>query len=114
MPRGDRTGPLGFGPRTGRGAGYCSGYGYPGYVTAGGGAGFLGGGFGGRGYRNRYHAYGFPPAGPGRFFFTPPLGAPAYGPEQEREVLEDEIQLAEKHLADLKKRFEEINKKEME
>ena len=23
MPRGDRTGPTGFGPMTGRGAGYC-------------------------------------------------------------------------------------------
>ncbi|NPA39927.1 MAG: DUF5320 domain-containing protein, partial [Thermodesulfobacteria bacterium] len=25
MPWGDRTGPLGMGPRTGRGLGYCSG-----------------------------------------------------------------------------------------
>lgn len=26
MPFGDRTGPLGYGPRTGRGLGFCSGY----------------------------------------------------------------------------------------
>ncbi|MCF7946089.1 MAG: DUF5320 domain-containing protein, partial [Spirochaetia bacterium] len=26
MPRGDRTGPDGMGPRTGRALGYCSGY----------------------------------------------------------------------------------------
>lgn len=34
MPRGDRTGPLGEGPQTGRGAGYCSGSNSPGYTTA--------------------------------------------------------------------------------
>lgn len=31
MPGGDRTGPLGEGPRTGRGAGYCAGNDEPGY-----------------------------------------------------------------------------------
>jgi len=31
MPRGDRTGPDGRGPMTGRGAGYCSGSTTPGY-----------------------------------------------------------------------------------
>ncbi|HSG28548.1 MAG TPA: DUF5320 domain-containing protein [Candidatus Krumholzibacterium sp.] len=31
MPGGDRTGPAGEGPGTGRGAGYCSGYDVPGY-----------------------------------------------------------------------------------
>ncbi|HHY81012.1 MAG TPA: DUF5320 domain-containing protein, partial [Thermoanaerobacter sp.] len=30
MPRGDGTGPMGLGPRTGRGLGYCSGYNVPG------------------------------------------------------------------------------------
>ena len=33
MPRGDRTGPWGEGPRTGRAAGYCAGYPYPGYAN---------------------------------------------------------------------------------
>ncbi len=32
MPWGDRTGPLGQGPRTGRGLGYCAGYDSPGYT----------------------------------------------------------------------------------
>ncbi len=31
MPRGDRTGPLGNGPRTGRGMGMCGGYDSPGF-----------------------------------------------------------------------------------
>lgn len=33
MPRGDRTGPEGLGPRSGRGAGYCGGYGMPGSMN---------------------------------------------------------------------------------
>ncbi len=35
MPRGDGTGPLGQGPRTGRGMGFCAGYSAPGYMNAG-------------------------------------------------------------------------------
>lgn len=34
MPRGDRTGPLGMGPMTGMGAGFCSGSGVPGFMSA--------------------------------------------------------------------------------
>ena len=33
MPRGDRTGPAGMGPMTGRGAGFCAGYPNPGYMS---------------------------------------------------------------------------------
>ena len=33
MPRGDGTGPLGFGPMTGRGMGYCAGFPVPGYMA---------------------------------------------------------------------------------
>jgi hypothetical protein len=32
MPRGDRTGPMGMGPMTGRAAGLCAGYPGPGYM----------------------------------------------------------------------------------
>lgn len=89
MPGGDRTGPMGMGPRTGRAAGYCAGSGVPGYAnpaTPGGairggqgvgggqgmrlgrgmgrgrgfGAGRFGGGGGGRGWRNRFYATGLP------------------------------------------------------
>jgi hypothetical protein len=62
MPRGDRTGPYGDGPMSGRGAGYCAGSPYPGYVGAygrGRGPGYgrgrgpgRGRRFGGRGMRN--------------------------------------------------------------
>lgn len=33
MPRGDRTGPTGMGPRSGRAAGYCAGYDTPGFMS---------------------------------------------------------------------------------
>lgn len=53
MPGGDRTGPMGQGPRTGRAAGYCGDRDEPGFSTAPGGRGWFGrrgGGFGrGRG-----------------------------------------------------------------
>ena len=59
MPSGNKTGPEGMGPMTGRGAGYCAGSNVPGYMNPGGGRGMalrrgrrggMGGGFGrGRG-----------------------------------------------------------------
>lgn len=73
MPRGDRTGPMGVGPMTGRGAGICTGYDVPGYMNPAFGRGFGGGrgrgfgpGFGrgfqggGRGWRNQFYATGLP------------------------------------------------------
>ena len=56
MPWGDRTGPLGQGPRTGRGLGYCAGYDSPGYTRgtpAGRGYGL------GRGWFGRGRGFGF-------------------------------------------------------
>ncbi len=59
MPRGDRTGPYGAGPMTGRGAGHCAGYSTPGYINPVGGR--FGRGFGGgRGYRHRRYTAGVP------------------------------------------------------
>ena len=67
MPGGDRTGPMGMGPMTGRAAGYCAGYGMPGYMNpipgdgyGGWGRGFWGGRGRGRGWRNWYRATGLP------------------------------------------------------
>ena len=41
MPRGDRTGPAGLGPMTGRAAGFCAGYPVPGYMNPVGARGFV-------------------------------------------------------------------------
>ena len=76
MPRGDRTGPEGAGPMTGRGAGYCGGSQSPGYANPG---PWVGGGRGlrgrGRGWRHWFYATGVP--GLGRFG--------AWAPTQEQE-----------------------------
>lgn len=56
MPFGDRTGPRGFGPMTGRGAGLCAGYAVPGPVAFA--PGWVCRGGGGRGWRNQYYATG--------------------------------------------------------
>lgn len=55
MPAGNGTGPLGMGPMTGRGAGYCSGYQVPGFMNP-----LAGGVFRGR---PRAGMYGYYPRG---------------------------------------------------
>ncbi|MHB0959467.1 MAG: DUF5320 family protein [Pirellulaceae bacterium] len=65
MPGGDRTGPMGMGPMTGGGFGYCSGSAAAGSANrAFGGGRFRGGrpgrGGRGRGWRNRFYAPGQP------------------------------------------------------
>ena len=61
MPRGDRTGPMGMGPMSGRGAGFCAGYdapgyAYPGYPMRRMRRAWRGrGGFGGRGMHGRHY-----------------------------------------------------------
>ncbi len=46
MPGGDRTGPRGAGPMSGKAAGYCAGYPVPGYANSLGGYGRGGRGWG--------------------------------------------------------------------
>jgi len=55
MPFGNGTGPRGMGPMTGRGAGYCAGFGTPGFANPIPRRGWLGLGFGrGRPYVHPY------------------------------------------------------------
>jgi hypothetical protein len=72
MPGRNGRGPMGMGPKSGRGAGYCGGVGAPGYVNAGPGRetgvgtgrgfGFMGRGQGGgrHGWRHFFNATGLP------------------------------------------------------
>lgn len=60
MPRGDRTGPFGDGPRTGRGMGFCAGHNVPGFMNRGSGYGPRMGRGGGRGNRRMFYATGVP------------------------------------------------------
>lgn len=111
MPGGDRTGPRGMGPMTGRGVGFCAGFGVPGYANPvparGWGLGF-GRGFhrGGLGCRNRYYLTGIP----GWAWFgsrMAPFGYPT--PDTERQVLERQVQLLESEMKAMKKRLEELD-----
>jgi len=110
MPFGDRTGPAGLGPMTGRAAGFCAGYPVPGYINPVGGRGYWGRG-GGR--RNWYYATGLP--GWAR------AGFPAYGsvpgmttvpPENELADLKEQSRFLQNTLDEISKRIEELEKAE--
>ena len=121
MPGGDGTGPMGMGPMTGRAAGYCAGYGMPGYANPGSGRGF-GAGFGrgrgfwgrgaGRGWRNRFYATGIPGwAWGGGAPYAAPYAMPyASAPtrEQELEMLKGQAEQFESTLGDIRKRLQEL------
>ena len=120
MPRGDGSGPGGMGPMTGRGAGFCAGYGMPGYMNPMGGSD-LGpwgcGRGGGRGWRHGYRATGLPGwarAGYGMLAWGDPMGAYAGGfagppaPEQEIQALRGQAEYLEGALDDVKKRIEQL------
>ncbi|MCF7958982.1 MAG: DUF5320 domain-containing protein [Phycisphaerae bacterium] len=131
MPRGDRTGPAGMGPMTGRGAGSCAGYQVPGYANpvAGGGMGYGlggggrgrgggggGGGGGGWGRRNMFHATGVPgwgrsnagtPAYAGGIPNSEPYGA-ASTREQELDMLKGQADYFEGALNDIQKRISDL------
>lgn len=105
MPGGDRTGPYGAGPMTGRRAGFCAGYDVPGAVNPafGRGMGFGRGiGHGGRGWRNIYYATGLPRWS--RPYYPTPT------PEQELAYLKEESNLLKNQLDTLNKRIEELSK----
>jgi len=126
MPRGDRTGPWGAGPMTGRAAGYCAGYSVPGYVNPVNGYGRGWGRGRGRGY-GRGWGRGF---GRGGFGYPQPVVVqpayqPAYqpvaqpqSPEQEITALENYHKSLEAEKSDLeqemggvKARIEELKTK---
>ena len=121
MPRGNKTGPDGMGSMTGRGAGFCSGSGMPGYQNQYGGRGQgLGRGnrfAGGMGYG---HAYG-PGAGYGRgmargygpgwdrgYAYGPTVSAT---PEAEKQQLQREAEYVEEELKAIRKRLDDLGAK---
>jgi len=129
MPGGDKTGPAGMGPMTGRRSGYCTGLPAPGFSDSygrgwgwgrgwgrGGGRG-RGGGWGrgwGWGQRNWFRTIGMagwqrpvmdwsdhPPP------FRLPIG-PAMTAEQELDVLKGQLQYFENGLEGIRKRIQEV------
>lgn len=106
MPGGDRTGPMGEGPRTGRGLGYCSGYDTPGWPRGfGQGFGFgRGWGFGGGGRGRRWRHWARATGTPGWVRFGP---TPA--PVSEEEMLKSEAELLQNQLDAVQQRLDELN-----
>jgi hypothetical protein len=96
MPFGDGTGPLGLGPMTGRMAGRCAGFPFPGFWGRGGRRGMgLGRGFGWHWMRSFF---------PGRWA-VPYAG---WLPEEEASFLEQEAKILEWQLKAVKKRLHDL------
>jgi len=116
MPGGDGTGPAGMGPMSGRAAGFCAGFGVPGYRNAAPGRGARGwGGGGGRGWRHWFHATGltgwqraaYAPAAFGGTAYAAPV-APAMAGEQEIEMLKGQADYFGNALDAIQRRIEEL------
>ena len=114
MPGGDKSGPMGQGPMTGRGAGFCAGSDAPGYADPGMGPG-LGRGRGrglgrgawgrGRGFRNWFRATGLP-----FWARTQPSAGPT--PAQETEQLRTQAGWLEGQLDAIAQRLNELKGQE--
>lgn len=103
MPGGDRTGPMGHGPMTGRGLGLCAGYSSPGYSNPGYGQGHgrgWGRGFG-RGYWRRGRGFW------GRSYYPEPYYQPA-PTKEEKKYLENIVKGLEEEIKDIRERIKEI------
>lgn len=133
MPAGDKTGPMGMGPMTGRAAGYCGGHENPGYGNPGPRMGMAwrrgwgrdyDAGWGrswgrGRGWRHRYYATGMPFWA--RHAYAPDPGAPpvGYGPygapptkEEQVGALRTEAEWLRESLEAITARIEELEAEE--
>ena len=114
MPGGNRTGPMGLGQMSGRGAGFCGGYAVPGYANQGWASGYcgrpsaVGSGRGFR-WRNWFYATGVP--GWQRFqspgYGPMAAGARAY-PSMDRET---EISALKAEALNLEQALKEINER---
>jgi hypothetical protein len=107
MPRGDRTGPAGFGPMTGRGAGFCAGNNAPGYMNPYGGYG-MGRGRG-RGFGRMGYGYG---SGWGRFGGYAYPNPPVYPDNvDDKAMMADQVNFLEEQLKQARKQLDELEKK---
>lgn len=88
MPGGDRTGPLGLGPMSGRAAGFCAGYQVPEYMN-------------------------HPAPGPGAYAPGAPFAPPEMSAEQELSALRNEKTYMEDALKRTQGRIAELEKEGM-
>ena len=105
MPRGDRSGPSGEGPNTGRGMGYCTGNDHPGFMNA----------ISNRGRRYGWGFHGGPGYGRGAGFGLRG-GYGSYNPGNisdvsEKTLIENEIRILKDQLSALEDRLSNDEKK---
>ena len=105
MPSGDKTGPSGNGPMTGRSAGYCAGFeqaGYENQIPRRGGVG--------RGRRGGRGIFGFRNLGrrSGRGFFQSGYGG--ISEAEENQSLTSEAGFLKRRLENINERLKELNK----
>ena len=118
MPRGNATGPMGMGPGTGRGAGFCTGATRPGYMmnTAGPGRGMgfgpgrgRGCGFGlGGAWRGRWNQNWTAPAPAGFGFGRAAALYNQPNPELEKQTLKYQAEALQSDLEIIRKRLNEL------
>ena len=96
MPGFDGTGPMGMGPMTGGGIGFCSPRG-------------MGAAQGAYGFRRwaGYPYYGFRPFSPGAVPFAPPMSR-----GQELDALKAQSEALTQQLSDMQRRIDELEKEE--
>lgn len=110
MPGGDRTGPMGRGPMTGRRLGYCTGYNEPGYANPGYDRG-LGRGWGrgfGRGYWRCGRGFWW------RGYYPEPYNPKVPSRKEEKIYLENMVKDLEEEIKSIKDRLQELSKEEKE
>lgn len=106
MPGFDRTGPIGMGPMTGGGRGFCASL-RPGMAAQPFMRGFFGRG-GGRGRRNWFYATGLPG------WQRAASGLPAFGwtAREGKEALKDQVEFLKGQLNELQNRIATLEKEE--
>ncbi len=117
MPFGNGMGPAGMGPMSGRGAGFCAGYGVPGYLNHWSGLGAPGAGLGfgrgrGRGHRNMYWATGLTGWQRAGMGVQPQLYQPSA--EQELSALQGQLKAMEQGIGQIQERIRELEREEAE
>jgi len=104
MPGGDRTGPEGYGSRTGRSLGYCAGYSSPGFTK---------GVPRGRGFGRGWGRGGYYPPEPEPVPYYR-ASYPEPSREEEKHYLEETIKGLEEELKVIKERLQGISKEKKE
>lgn len=115
MPKGDRTGPAGAGPRSGRGAGLCSGFNMPGYTKSE----MVGHSGRARGYRRHWGGTAAVSRGGRNRCFAPDRPNPMYSgsypepaqfssPASEKNSLKNRSRIIQSELNEINARLEKI------